>query len=203
MAQPQNEPTDQGLTRREMLVLGLSAGALAGGIALAYRLLHKDRVPDDALDAPLDLEASVFSASERTTMVAACDAILPGDPASKFASASEAGVPAYLEAFAAKSPNLKQNIAASLQLFEQAAQVHGRGATFAALPPAERETLLTTLSQQPETREAIETFAALCLKGYLSDPKQGGNLKQRGWASLNYAPEIPEERKIREAWKAT
>ena len=205
---------DAGLSRREWISLAsmLGLGGVAAG-GLLYKLLRKDGVPEAVLNQHPEPPAQngesgsgVLDAKRYQTLRAACDMVLPGDAALAFTAASGAGVPAYIESLAAKTPSVKEALVRLCDALDaMAARVplpNGAAANgFAELPDDLRGGLFGGLFENQEYAPYAKLLVELCVRGYLMPPEHGGNLGGRGWKALGLEREIPPERKRAVAWK--
>lgn len=121
--------------------------------------------------------------AEGRRLAAVVDRLLPGGFG--LPSASEAGVPAYLErALAGDPPSTALVLAAVTGLDALARAECGR--PFPACGEAECETLLRRgfASADPRLRGGLVRLLELALEGYLAHPEHGGNRDAQVWRAL-------------------
>lgn len=121
-------------------------------------------------------------ATERQTLVALLDAIIPADD---YPSASEAGGERFLEGVLAREKSAwGPRVLAAVATVEQAA-VTTYGCGFADLAPEQQQQVLDHLSDDPE----VTWFEDLVNHGYYADPANGGNEDATSWRMLGWSPD--------------
>jgi len=129
--------------------------------------------------------------TERHTLVAALDRILPSDDGP---GATEAGVAEYVEQALRERRHraLEPLVTSGLErLRALARELHGHD--FADCTPAQRDDVLRQLQRLPERapRLFLSRLVQLGLEGFLCDPVHGGNRDGAGWRAVGYAPRNP------------
>ena len=163
-------------------VRGLSRRSLIAGAAL---------VPVAALTtaaAPTGAQ-SVFSASERKTIEAFADRLVPSDELGP--GALECGAVSYIDqALAGALADEKGSFLQGLAELDTYAR-KAKGAAFADLPPEKKDAILGAMEKGTaegfeSARAVFARFRRLTLEGMFSDPYYGGNTNFRGWDLIRY-----------------
>lgn len=124
--------------------------------------------------------AAPFSGSEKQTLSAAVERLLPG--------AKEAGIPDYLAFWLSKKPfeGLKRFITAGVRYLDKSA-TRQFGGPFVVINDNQKDQLLKALNDGEhqlrhfDGRLFFRKLMDLTLEGYLSDPRYGGNRDRAGW----------------------
>lgn len=151
----------QKITRREALKIALAGSALA-----ATGLLLGAGMPGDTEAAPATPSPAQ---DDRTLLEDIADTLLPTTPASPGARAAGVGAMMVLMLADCESPETQQRVATGLQ--ELRAACRERGGSFASLPVAERERLLTELdaaAQKAGDKHWFNSVRALALQTYFN-----------------------------------
>jgi gluconate 2-dehydrogenase gamma chain len=126
--------------------------------------------------------------SIRAALEAALDRVLPGGDA---AGAREADAIRYAEWLITQRPyrHWHESVCHGVALLDTIA-VSRHGAPFARCTAAERDAALGAVAAAPHPRAMrfMRVLVTLAIRGFLSDPKYGGNHDQIGWAFIGYAP---------------
>ena len=163
-------------------VRGLSRRSLIAGAAL---------VPVAALTSAAAPTAaqSIFSASERKTLEAFADRLVPSDELGP--GAVECGAVSYIDQALAGA--LADEKGSFLQgLAEVDAYAHkAQGAAFTDLTPEKKDAILAAMENGnaagfENARAVFGRFRRLTLEGMFSDPYYGGNTSFRGWDLIRY-----------------
>jgi gluconate 2-dehydrogenase gamma chain len=162
-------------------------------------------VPAAAIAAATEPAASVFSSSQRRTLEAFVDRLIPHDDNGP--GATECGVPTYIErALAGPIAGERAAMLDGLAAVDTLAR-SSHDKTFAELAPEHQDALLTAMESnsatgfKPDSRTFFNRARRLTLEGMFSDPYYGGNRNFGGWDLIRYpGPRMaasPEEQKIR------
>ena len=165
-------------------------------------------IPVTALTTRAQAPASVFTDSERKTLEAFVDRLVPKDELGP--GAVECGAASYIDqqlagALAAEKSNFLAGLAA-IDAF--AKRTHNR--PFAALEISETDAILTAMDTGQaagfaNARAVFSRIRRLTLEGMFSDPHYGGNANFNGWDLIRYpGPRVavaPEDQSLKPSSK--
>ena len=165
--------------------------------------------PVVAIAAPAQATASVLSASQRRTLEAFVDRLIPADENGP--GALECGVANYIDrALAGPLAAEKAAFLAGLGAADAFAS-SAHGAALADLTPAQKDEVLSAIEKNSATgfgsssAPFFNRVRRLTLEGMFSDPFYGGNRNFGGWDLIRYpGPRLgvsPNEQKMKVAIK--
>lgn len=181
----QDDGTRGGMDRREFL----SQLALLGAAVASLRCAEP-KEPGLELRPPLPPEASPpFTASQRATLAAACERILPGGGG--IPGAADAGVIDFAAA-ELRRPELgeiRKRIDGGLLALDRRSARSFAGKRFVELGAEEKDRILReTQTGSLQGEEFLRILISLTLEGFLGDPAYGGNRGAVGWKVIGAAP---------------
>ena len=130
---------------------------------------------------------------QRDTLAAAMDRVLPSDHGPGAATANAIG---YVDALVAagRDARLQGPLTRGLALLDgMAMAMHGQ--PFARCTAAARDAVLRALHRAPHrtTRDFAWLLTRLTLRGFLCDPRHGGNAGGVGWTHIGFVPSPASE----------
>lgn len=180
-------------SRRDLLRAGL-AGAAATTVPAGALASTSAAVPQSQNPAPATVEArqhfETLSTAEADTLEAIVARLIPTD--STGPGAAEAGAALYIDralggALASSRPAYASGLAA-VENFSRASH----GASYAHLPPAEQDAILSAMERNavpgftPNSAAFFDLLRSHTLQGTFCDPYYGGNKNFVGWDLLGY-----------------
>ena len=184
---PEQDPEVHGLSRRSLI---------RGAALVPVAALTSAAAPTSS--------QTVFSASERKTLEAFAERLVPNDDLGP--GAVECGAVNYIDqALAGALAEEKSSFLRGLA--DVNAYAHKtQGAAFADLAPEKQDAVITAMDQGTaegfdNARAVFARFRRLTLEGMFSDPYYGGNTNFRGWDLIRYpGPRVavaPEDQEMK------
>jgi gluconate 2-dehydrogenase gamma chain len=133
--------------------------------------------------------ASILTATERVTLDAFVDRLIPADASGP--GAREAGVVDYIErALAEWLGNERSSLVQGLQAIDAQA-ISRHGSSFAELADGDKDALITAMENgqvedMTNAQALFNRLHRLTLEGMFSDPYYGGNRHYIGWDLIGY-----------------
>ncbi len=139
-----------------------------------------------AVCADAESQPAIFTPAERECLKALVDAIIPRTDT---ASASEVGVPAFIERRLATNAAMSRRFRSGLQFIETAAKRQFNG-SFPTLTPEQQRQLLTPASQDSRTPLGafFQLVKGLTVDGYYTS--KDGLTKELGWHGNTFLKEF-------------
>ena len=192
------------MKRRDSLK-ALTLGSLGMGVAPTPATAPPDtplkvpggRTKDEAIrDAKLKAD-KFFTEAELQTVRILCDIIIPADGRS--GSASQAGVPAFIEFMAKDKPELQTPLRGGLRWLDNRCRKRFGGMAFAACTPAQRIELVDEIAYpeqaKPDTSQGVAFFSLmrnLTASGFFTSQMGVKDLDYRG-NTPNQWEGVPED----------
>ncbi|MGH9559164.1 MAG: gluconate 2-dehydrogenase subunit 3 family protein [Bryobacteraceae bacterium] len=153
-----------------------------GGITRRAVVATAALVPIAAIKTAAAATTSAFSPTQRRTLVAFIDRLVPKDETGP--SASECGAAEYIDSSLGDflAPEKPAFLAGIDAMDADAKRAHG--AAFADLSADQQDALL--VQAEKNSRPFFERVRRLTLEGMFSDPHYGGNQDFRGWDLIRY-----------------
>jgi len=181
-------------SRRDLLRAGLAgaaaAAAPAGALASAGSAASLAPQTSAAVSAQAGRHLETLSALEADTLEAIVARLIPTD--ANGPGAAESGVARYIDrALGGALVSLRPAYAAGLAAVESYARA-SKGATFAGLPPADQDALLSEMERNaapgftPNSAAFFNLLRNHSIQGMFCDPYYGGNANYVGWDLLGY-----------------
>ena len=185
MANSSDDPKQDGISRREMLV---RAGLVVGAAMLP--ISHSELSGQTTAGAAPEGVLKTFTRLEYDTLDAICSRIIPTDETGP--GAKEARAARYIDwglsGSITNAATLRPQYSAVLAAVEAHA-ISTKSVSFAKLGPADQDAIITALqnSQVPNAPMGFfNTIRTHTIEGTFSDPFYGGNYNCAGWDLIKY-----------------